>query len=122
MKECLFEIAISELQKVQDQFTDQELFFDIERRIVLQSIDELWMKHIDSMSHLREEVAFEGYAQKHPLVVYKERAFEKFHMLIDEVEFKTVKAIYSVSPAIQIKEVEIDENSLQMNNDEIDNF
>jgi preprotein translocase subunit SecA len=32
---------------------------DLERRIVLQSIDNLWMRHIDAMSRLREEVAFE---------------------------------------------------------------
>jgi len=31
----------------------------MERRIVLQSIDELWMRHIDAMSKLREAVAFE---------------------------------------------------------------
>jgi len=36
-----------------------ENFLELERRIVLQSIDELWMNHIDAMSHLREEVAFE---------------------------------------------------------------
>jgi preprotein translocase subunit SecA len=120
MKEYLSKIALEELQKIQVLFTDTEAFFDIERRIVLQSIDELWMKHIDSMSHLREEVAFEGYAQKHPIVVYKERAFEKFQALIDEVEFKTVKALYFINPNIQIREVEIDERDLMMNNDEID--
>jgi preprotein translocase subunit SecA len=120
MKEYLSKIAWEELQKIQVLFIDPEAFFDIERRIVLQSIDELWMKHIDSMSHLREEVAFEGYAQKHPIVVYKERAFEKFQTLIDEVEFKTVKALYFINPNIQIREVEIDERDLMMNNDEID--
>ncbi len=119
MKEYLSQIAWEELQKIQILFTDPEAFFDIERRIVLQSIDELWMKHIDSMSHLREEVAFEGYAQKHPIVVYKERAFEKFQTLIDEVEFKTVKALYFINPNIQIREVEIDESDLMMNSDEI---
>jgi len=32
---------------------------DLEKRVVLSSIDELWMRHIDSMSKLRDEVAFE---------------------------------------------------------------
>lgn len=36
-----------------------EEFADFERRLMLQSIDELWMQHIDNMAHLREEVAFE---------------------------------------------------------------
>ena len=36
-----------------------EDFADFERKLTLQSIDELWMQHIDAMAHLREEVAFE---------------------------------------------------------------
>jgi preprotein translocase subunit SecA len=38
---------------------DEANFYDFEKRLYLQSIDELWMRHIDEMSHLREEVAFE---------------------------------------------------------------
>jgi preprotein translocase subunit SecA len=37
----------------------EENFAEFERRLVLASIDELWMQHIDRMAHLREEVAFE---------------------------------------------------------------
>lgn len=122
MKEYLYGVALEELKKIQYLFPEVEAFFEIERRIVLQSIDELWMKHIDSMSHLREEVAFEGYAQKHPLVVYKEKAFEKFQILIDEIEFKTVKALYSIQPNIQIQEVQMDESDFITNTDEIESL
>jgi preprotein translocase subunit SecA len=52
-------MAILELDKIKLQNFKEDQFFDIERKIVLQSIDELWMNHIDSMSRLREEVAFE---------------------------------------------------------------
>jgi preprotein translocase subunit SecA len=49
----------------QDELTDLkskanlEEFYNLERRIMFQSIDELWMRHIDAMSSLREDVAFE---------------------------------------------------------------
>lgn len=56
-------------------------------------MDELWMEHIDSMAHLREEVAFEGYAQKNPLVVYKERSYEKFVKLMNDISFRMVRSI-----------------------------
>jgi preprotein translocase subunit SecA len=36
-----------------------DAFYNLERRIVLSSIDELWMRHINAMSRLREDVAFE---------------------------------------------------------------
>ena len=35
-----------------------------ERVVTLRSIDTHWMDHIDDMAHLREQVAFAGYAQR----------------------------------------------------------
>lgn len=90
-----------------------EDFADFERRLTLQSIDELWMQHIDAMAHLREEVAFEGYAQKNPLIVYKERAFDKFVTLLGEIGFKVTKGLLTASPREQIEQIEIDEKMLQ---------
>jgi len=47
------------LNKIKEKIVDVEAYYNLERRIVLQSIDDLWMRHIDAMSRLREEVAFE---------------------------------------------------------------
>jgi len=90
-----------------------EEFADFERRLMLQSIDELWMQHIDTMAHLREEVAFEGFAQKNPLIVYKERAFDKFVALLKEVGFKVTKGLLTASPRQKIEQIELDEKTLQ---------
>ena len=115
-------IGIEELHKIRGNATSEEAFFELERRIVLQSIDELWMKHIDSMSQLREEVAFEGYAQKNPLVVYKEKAYEKFRDLMDEIEYKTTKAIFSVKDAqVIVESVTLNESDFIVNNAQIEN-
>jgi preprotein translocase subunit SecA len=69
----------------------EEQFAEFERRLSLASIDELWMQHIDRMAHLREEVAFEGYAQKNPLIVYKERAYDHFVTMIHTIEHRVIK-------------------------------
>jgi preprotein translocase subunit SecA len=52
-------MTLQEIEEVKAKFTQEEDFYEMERNIVLQSIDELWMRHIDSMSKLRETVAFE---------------------------------------------------------------
>ncbi len=93
--------------------TSVEEFADFERRLMLQSIDELWMQHIDAMAHLREEVAFEGFAQKNPLIVYKERAFDKFVALLKEIGFKVTKGLLTASPRQKIEQIELDEKTLQ---------
>lgn len=88
-------------------------FADYEKRLILQSIDELWMRHIDEMAHLREEVAFEGYAQKQPLIVYKEKAYDKFVALIDEIGRKVTKGLLTATVSQPIEPVEIDESKLE---------
>ena len=98
----IWNIAIDELEKMKDQAISQEAFFDLEKRVVLSSIDELWMRHIDSMSKLRDEVAFEWYAQRNPLVVYKEKAFQKFDNLINEIEYKVGKSMFSIRQNEQV--------------------
>lgn len=111
-------IATGEIEKIKANFKNEEDFYDLERRMVLQSIDELWMRHIDSMSKLRESVAFEGYAQKNPLIVYKEKAFYKFEELIWEIEYKTTKALFSVKTNIEIKQMEFNEKAFIVTTDE----
>lgn len=78
------------IESLRDTGTEGD-FADFERRLTLAAIDELWMQHIDRMAHLREEVAFEGYAQKNPLMVYKERAYDYFIEMIRNIEHRVVK-------------------------------
>ena len=100
----------------------EEEFYELERRIVLQSIDRLWMNHIDAMSKLRDGVAFAGYAQRNPLVEYKEQAFGKFKELIDEIEYKTVKAMFSVRKISEVEQRKINEKNMQMNEINLENM
>lgn len=54
---------------------------EYERFLIMSSLDNLWMDHIDAMSDLREGIGFRGYAQRDPLVEYKREAttlFEEF--------------------------------------------
>lgn len=120
MKNYVKNTAINELDKIKKENFKEEDFYDIERKIVLQSIDELWMNHIDSMSRLREEVAFEWYAQRNPLVVYKEKAFDKFDTLINNLEFKVVKALFSVKNNAIIEQVNIDDRDIILNDSDIE--
>ena len=75
------------------------------------------MRHIDSMSKLKDAVAFEWYAQRNPLVVYKEKAFQKFEDLINEIEFKVVKSMFSIK-----KEEEVSEENVEISINELENM
>jgi preprotein translocase subunit SecA len=64
-----------------------------ERVITLQSIDTHWMDHIDDMSHLREQVSFSGFAQRDPLIEYKDQGFRKFEQLLAAIDSSIVRAL-----------------------------
>ena len=86
----------------------EEIFADFERRLTLAAIDELWLQHMDAMAHLREEVAFEGYAQKNPLVVYKERAYDSFVNMMSDIEYRVIKGLLTAKPQESIDAVELE--------------
>lgn len=73
----------------------------------LAAIDQLWMEHIEHMSQLREDVAFEGYNQKQPLLVYQEKAYGMFVKMMDEINYRVLRGILSSNPQTQIQQVEI---------------
>ena len=56
--EVLYNKIIDKIDSLKFQ-AGEENFYDFQKKLYLQSIDELWMRHIDDMAHLREEVAFE---------------------------------------------------------------
>jgi preprotein translocase subunit SecA len=68
----------------------------IEKIITLQSIDNLWMQHLDTMDHLRQSVSLRGYAQKDPLVEYKQDGLRLFERLLSEIDKSIVYTIYRV--------------------------
>ncbi len=109
------DIAIEEFENLRKDAISEKEYFGLERRIVLSSIDELWMRHIDAMSKLREEVAFEWYSWKNPLVVYKEKAYFKFKDLINEIEFKVVKSIFSIRKIEEVQQIDLSKQDLEFN-------
>ncbi|MDD2487183.1 MAG: preprotein translocase subunit SecA [Candidatus Gracilibacteria bacterium] len=117
LKDIIQPLLLEKIKSLKARVEETD-FFNFEKSIYLQSIDELWMRHIDDMSHLREEVAFEGYAQKNPLVVYKEKAYDKFMDLLNEIGFKIIKGILTANPGQKIEQIEINEQNLKVLFDE----
>ena len=50
----------------------------IEKAVMLQTLDTLWKDHLAAMDYLRQGIHLRGYAQKNPKQEYKREAFEMF--------------------------------------------
>jgi len=122
LADYIADTALDELQNIQNEAPSEEAYRDLIKRIMLQSIDKLWMNHIDGMSKLREQVAFVWYAQKQPLMVYKEEAFKKFESLISEIEIRIIKSVFSISAQTEVRIERIDDSKLEVKSTEVENL
>lgn len=69
----------------------------IEKAIVLQTIDTLWMNHLDEIDYLRQGIGLRGYGQRDPLVEYKREAFNLFSHLMENMRSTAVRTIFKIS-------------------------
>lgn len=68
----------------------------IERFVMLSVIDNLWTNHLDAIDNLRGGIGLRGYAQRDPLVEYKNEAFRMFEQLIWAIDDEIVHRIYKI--------------------------
>ena len=64
----------------------QEITEEFEKVITLQVLDNYWMEHINTMSHLREGIHLRGYAQEDPLRAYTMEGFDLFDSMLQKVD------------------------------------
>ena len=81
-------------------------FRQLERIVMLQTVDTLWKDHLLSMDHLKEGIGLRGYAQQNPLIVYKKEGFEMFQDMISRIKEETLAVLFR----IQISEPEVIED------------
>ncbi len=68
----------------------------------LNTIDTLWIEHLDTMDDLRSGIGLRGYAQRDPLIEYKREGFELFEKLMVEVDYEVVHRIFKVAVAGEV--------------------
>ncbi len=74
-------IEPEELEALKQKVGDIEAFYDAARRVLLQTIDLLWVDHLEAMEYLRSSVNLRAYGQRDPLVEYKREGLRLFKEL-----------------------------------------
>ncbi len=104
-------VITDELHKLaNDSFTTKakeigaELYNSVLRTVILQSIDRLWMEHLDTMDHLRDSVRLRGYGQRDPLVEYKKEGYTLFQRLLEEIDQQVLSAVLRIGVETHVDE------------------
>jgi preprotein translocase subunit SecA len=75
-----------------------ETMRNIEKQVLLQTIDTKWREHLVTLEHLRSVVGFRGYAQRDPLSEYKTEAFALFESLLNSLRQDVTQRLSQVRP------------------------
>ena len=70
---------------------------EMEKSILIRSIDQLWVEHLETIDYLRRGIGLRGYGQHDPLVEYKKEAYQMYHELISLIQKQVVYSIYKTA-------------------------
>ena len=76
--------------------TPERSMRELEKKLLLMTVDMKWMDHLEALDELREYVGLNAYAQRDPVAIYRLESSELFDAMIDEIKEETVQKILSV--------------------------
>ncbi len=74
----------------------------LELAILLRTIDNLWIEHLETIDHLRRGIGLRGYGQRDPLVEYKKESYIMFSDMIDSIQNQVVYNIFKLGQTSNI--------------------
>lgn len=86
-----------------EQETGYETSRQIEKMVLLRSVDMLWMEHLTAMDCMRDGIGLRGYGQRDPLVEYKKEAYRMYHDLLKAIEENVVTSLFKIQVARKIE-------------------
>ncbi len=93
MSQLMYQRAM-EFYELKEKDLGSQVMRELERVVLLKTVDSLWMDHIDAMQELRRGIGLNAYAQVSPIDEYKRQGFDMFEQMIADVRSRTAKMIY----------------------------
>jgi len=96
ISEYFFSLAKESFKKKEEEW-GKETVKETEKGVLLQTLDVLWMDHLDNLDSLKDSVRLRAYGHKDPLVEYKNEAHKMFKELLRNFQSEAVGVIYKVA-------------------------
>ncbi len=75
-------------------------FAEVEKGILIRSIDEMWVDHLEAVDYLRRGIGLRGYGQRDPLVEYKKEAYHLYQELNGLIRKQVAYSIFKTGSAL----------------------
>lgn len=101
------ELTIEKLQDMTDNLAEkiyrmkeeefgEERFREVERIVLLRTVDTKWMDHIDAMDELRQGIGLRALGNEDPVRAYQNEGFDMFGEMIASIQEDTIKFLFRV--------------------------
>lgn len=112
LKEQLNKESLNQYEKKIERYKEAGVDYgEIERAILLKTVDDKWVDHIDEMDMLRRGISLRAYAQQDPVIAYKNEAFDMFEFMTARIQEDTIsvllKAEFNIVPQVVEKEANV---------------
>jgi len=98
LKNQINEGNAEDLYNQKEKEMGSELMQQVEKLVMLNTLDTLWMNHLEDMEYLRDSVRLRAYGQRDPLVEYKNESQRLFKDLLSNFEAQVATIILKVQP------------------------
>ncbi len=96
LKQQLKEEAVKLYEAKEAEFPEPEAIREVERVVLLRSVDSRWMNHIDDMEQLRQSIGLQAYGQRDPRVEYKMAGYDMFNEMSQGIMEDTIRTLFRI--------------------------
>lgn len=100
IREILIERATTRYEEREELFGTNEngepVMRELEKMVLLRSVDSKWMDHIDAMDQLRRGIGLRAYGQTDPVVAYRQVGSDMFDGMNEEIREDTARNMLTV--------------------------
>ena len=86
----------SELYAAREEEYSPEVMRELERVMLLKSVDTNWMEHIDAMDQLKQGINLRAYGQHNPVIEYRNEGYDMFSAMTDAIREQTARLVLTV--------------------------
>ena len=86
------------LYKKKEEAYGSEFMRELERVVLLRSVDSHWIDQIDAMEDLKQGIGLRSFAQMDPVVAYRKEGMDMYAQMIEDIRFETVRMIFLARP------------------------
>ena len=98
--------VIDELKDLLATYNENEQIAALIPQVMLMRLDAMWVKHLESMAHLKEGIGLRHYQQEDPMRIYQREGLELFGRNYQELRRSVVKEVINFAKMLKERQEE----------------